>query len=155
MEIYQPSDLTVELMESKNKKNAYIASSNNVLSFGFFPCNNNGWPESPIKLKLGNIGVGKSRRGGFGLRHIWEKHGKECGLAVPADVILFIEKIISSGAKIIIDKDKAPSKPLIIKSKVGMAILKLNTPNQGGAFYTITSAYNRKNHPGNVIATFK
>ena len=153
MEIYQPSDLTQLIVEAKNHKNSYVASSKSILSFGKFPANNYGFPEGDIKLKLGHIGVGRNRLGGFGLRHIWEKHGSECGLTCPTQVPAYLESIITIGAHVLIDKDKAPDKPLILESKVGMAILTINKPNPGASFYTITSAYSRKSHKGNVIAT--
>jgi hypothetical protein len=153
MEIYQPSDLTKILVEDKNQRNAYVASSKNILSFGRFPANNYGFPEGDIKLKLGHIGVGRNRQGGFGLRHIWEKHGSECGLTCPTQIPAYLERIITVGAHVLIDKDKDPDKPLILESKVGMAILMINTPKPGAIFYTITSAYSRKSHKGNVIAT--
>lgn len=153
MQIYQPSDLNQLVVAAKNNKNSYVASSKGSLSFGVFPANNYGFPTGQIKLKLGHIGVGRNRQGGFGLRHIWEKHGSECGLTCPTQVPAYLESIITVGAHVLIDKNKDPNKPLILESKVGMAILTINKPNPGDSFYTITSAYSRKSHKGNVIAT--
>lgn len=147
IQIYQPHDITLIEAARKNKPNSLITNTQGHHFFGFFPANNHGLPEAEIVLKLGLIGYGYKRAGGFGLRHIWEKHGKDLGMVKPGEVVDFIESIIRPGAEIIIDTAKAPDKPLIIESSCGLVILSV-TPSA----YSITSAYNRKSHPGTVIA---
>lgn len=148
IKIFQPSDITLQIAQKKNAQNTLVANSEGHHSFGMFPANNNGFPEAEIVLKLGNIGYGFLRKGGFGLRHVWEKHGSDLGLQNPYEVVGFIESIIQPGAEIIVDKSKDPKKPLIIESSWGLVALEIQAST-----YSITSAYNRKSHPGTVIAT--
>lgn len=141
-------------MSEKSKKNSFVCMPCGAFSFGAFPPNNAHFPEGDIRLKLGLVGYitgNNERQGAFGLRHIWEKHGSELGLTCPAETIHFIKNVITSGAQVLIDSHKNPDRPIIIESKVGMAILNLQASTHD-VYYSIISAYNRKQHPGTVIA---
>lgn len=152
IKIFQPSDITLEHVSKKNKPNSLITNQLGHISFGDFPANNHDFPEATIILRLGLIGYGYGRLGAFGLRHIWEKHRIDLGITNPSEVVNFIESIIQPGAEVLIDKKKSPNKPLIIESSNGL--ISLNLTNIGDQpVYSIITAYDRKSHPGNVIAT--
>jgi len=153
MEILQSSDITLNLATKTTKKNSFIANCSGVQSFGTFPSNNHGFPSVSIYLKLGIIGFGSERLGAFGLRHIWEKHGSEIGISLPSQIPSFIESILQPGSVVIIDRNKCPDKPLIIESNAGMIIVGLNQPKNAPEYFNIISAYDRRSHPGIVIAT--
>ena len=150
--MYQPSDITLALALTKNKKNTIISTTRGQLSFGLFPANNHGFTTGKIILKLGLIGHGYFRKGAFGVRHIWEKHGGEIGLTSPIQVVNFIESILIPGAEVILNREKSPDKPIIVESSNGLITLGLTTFKNQVA-YSIITAYDRKNHPGVVIAT--
>jgi hypothetical protein len=151
--IFQPGDVTVEVANNKNSKNAWVANTSGLLSFGTFPENNHNFPVGEITLKLGYVGFDSERKGAYGLRHIWEKHGSEVMATSPSDIPLFIEGIITSGSTVIVDRDKDPKKPLIVKSSIGLLTLGLKQPKDSEPYYHIITAYVRKSHPGIVIAT--
>lgn len=153
IEVFQPRDVTAALANDKRSKNALVANTSGVVSFGTFPSNNHSFPSGDITLRLGYVGYGAGRKGAFGLRHIWEKHKTEVMATNPEDIPAFIEAIITKGSNVIIDKDKDPNKPLIVESKVGLLTLGLKLPNNANPYYHVITAYARKSHPGTVIAT--
>lgn len=144
------NDLSIEWMSHKRSKNAFVTNTKGNLAFGIFPTNNNHWPELEIRLKVGFAGFGKARSGAFGIRHIFEKHGKEIGLTCPSEIPSYIESIITKGATVIVDSAKDANAALVIESQTGLVILRLSKDK---AYYDIISAYDRKSHPGTVIAT--
>lgn len=92
--------------------------------------------------------------GVFGLRHIWEDHANELSFGCPSEVPGFVEKVISSGTPVLIDSGKNPDSPLVVNSSHGMAVLRyVKAPEE--SFYDIITAYNRRNHPGTVIASIR
>tara|TARA_R110001632_G_scaffold40314_2_gene101194 strand:+ start:73923 stop:74207 length:285 start_codon:yes stop_codon:yes gene_type:complete len=82
------SDLSVEWMSHKRRKNAFVTTTNGSLSFGTFPTNNTHRPELEIRLK---VGFGRTRSGAFGVRHIYEKHSQKIGITCPSQVSGYIE----------------------------------------------------------------
>lgn len=147
--VYQPSDLSEEVMSGKNTKNALIANpQTNGVSFGRIPPNNSGVSEGDIYLKLGLIGHGNQRKGAFGVRHVWEKHQKDLGIEKPDDTPLIIAEILSEGVDILISG--SGSRPIALNTKYGVVILEQKTIDQV-AYYSIVSAYGKKNVTGTVI----
>ena len=138
-------------MSDHKKKNQFVTNTSGGLSFGTMPINNHGFAQLEIRLKTGYIGKGWTRQGAYGVRHIFEKHGSELNLTCPSQVSSFIESIITTGAEVIIDNNKDPLKPLIIESNNGMVITAISGCQ---SYYNIISAYDRKQHPGIVIANF-
>lgn len=153
MQTLHPNDITLELASLKTRKNTRILNDLGQESFGTFPANKHNFPAGEIYLKLGVIGFTEARKGAFGLRHIWEKHQSDLELKCIQDIPAFIEKVLSEGAEVIVDKSKSPDKPLIVESNSGLITLALETPKGLPPHYNIITAYNRKNHPGVVIAT--
>jgi len=143
------SDLSVEWMSHKRSKNAFVTTTNGSLSFGAFPKNSAHWPELEIRLKVGFAGFGRTRSGAFGVRHIYEKHSQEIGITCPSQISGYIESIITDGATVIVDTVKDENAALVIESKTGLVILRLSKDK---TYYDIISAYDRKSHPGTVIA---
>ncbi|MBU1468572.1 MAG: hypothetical protein KJ868_13130 [Gammaproteobacteria bacterium] len=144
--------ITLNVMTHNRTKNALIESASSVVSFGFFPENNNGFPSAKICLKLGFIGSGKGRAGAYGLRHIFEKHGGELGMTCPSEVVSYVKSIIKPGSEILVDYKKEPDRPLVIESSTGLIVLALAGVGES-KHYNIISAYTRFSHPGTVIAT--
>lgn len=141
-----PTDITIATLNARNLKGSIICTSSGQHHFGIFPHVSDKFPSGKICLKLGFGGQGRFKDGAYGLRHIWEKHRQEISAKSALDIVLFLEKVISAGAEVIIDNTKDPDKPLILESKSGMAVVAIN----GGNYY-ITSAYDRKSHKGTVV----
>jgi hypothetical protein len=150
----KPNDVTLALANKKTQKNTRISNDIGLLSFGIFPANKHDFPVGNVYLRLGFIGFSGARKGAFGLRHIWEKHGSELGLTAPKEVPGFIDKILVPGAEVIIDNSKDPDKPVVVESSNGLITLGLVEPKNEDSYYHIITAYSRKNHPGTVIAEF-
>ena len=151
MQIFQPSDITPTLLSDGSTKNSFVANTSGKHSFGNFPVNNHGSPVANIYLKLGYVGYGSVRSGAFGLRHIWEKHGAELSLSDPIDAIKFIESILQVGAHVILDQTKG-NKPVVVQSSAGLVTLGLTKPPNEDPYFNIITAYDRRNHPGTLIA---
>lgn len=155
MEVLIPNDISTQTLKAKNQQNARVTKNDGSGSFGRVPRLNDTFPEGEILLKLGNKGffdpVSKSLKKAFGLRHIWDKHRQEIGATTAQDIVTFVESVLQSGAEIIIDKNKSPTKPLIVESNVGMVIVELKQPLGENAYYSIITAYVRKSHPGTLM----
>ena len=152
MQIFQPQDVTLAIANLRTQKNARVSNSRGQISFGLFPSNNHNFPVGDIHLKLGFIGNGHRRKGAYGLRHIWEKHGAELGLTAPLQVPDFIKTVLQPGANVIVDHSKSSDKPLIVESNNGLVTLGVVKPNNEPPYYHIITAYGRKSHPGIIIA---
>lgn len=142
-------DLSILHMNHKKQKNSVIIRKGGYDNFGLLPFNNNGFESLPIKLKLGLIGFGANRQGAYGVRHIFEKHKNEIGITCPSEIPGFIERIMISGADVIVDYNKDINKVLCIESKVGMVVFARKGSND---HYNIITAYDKRSHPGTLIA---
>ena len=147
--VYQPSDLSDQVMSGKNTKNALVTNpQTNGTSFGRIPPNSNGVIEGDIYLKLGLVGHGQQRKGAFGARHVWEKHKNDLGISNACDTPMIIAEILSEGVDILIGV--TPDRPIALNTKYGVVILEQKTIEQE-TIYSIVSAYGKKNITGTVI----
>lgn len=147
--VYQPSDLSEEVINGKNTKNALVTNpQTGGLSFGKIPPNNNGVSEGEIYLKLGLAGHGRLRKGAFGARHVWEKHKSDLGITTPDQTPMIIAEILSEGVDILLSTTDA--RPIALNTKYGVVILEEKVIDQV-ASYSIVSAYGKKNIAGIVI----
>ncbi|EJG0899092.1 hypothetical protein C4H01_RS24445 [Vibrio parahaemolyticus] len=155
MDVLIPNDISNQKLRKKTTQNARVTKNDGVGSFGKVPKLNDAFPEGEIVLKLGSSGffdpISRDLKKAFGLRHIWDKHRTEIGATTAQDVVAFVESVLQSGAEILIDKNKDPSKPLIVESSVGMVIVELKQPQGEDAYYSIITAYDRKSHPGTLV----
>jgi hypothetical protein len=147
-----PSYLTESLLTSASTKNKKIFSPTNKLSYGRIPA-------APafkvaageIYLRLGFVGVGRSKSGAFGARHIWDKHKGDLNIKEPSDIPKVVASILRNGADVLVDKSKSADRPLVLNSNIGIVILQPKKTAEGGIEYSIVSAYGRRNHKGTVI----
>lgn len=147
--VYQPSDLSEEVINGKNTKNALVTNpQTGGLSFGKIPPNNNGVSEGEIYLKLGLAGHGRLRKGAFGARHVWEKHKSDLGITTPDQTPMIIAEILSEGVDILLSTTDA--RPIALNTKYGVVILEEKVIDQVTS-YSIVSAYGKKNIAGIVI----
>lgn len=147
--VYQPSDLSEEVINGKNTKNALVTNpQTGGLSFGKIPPNNNGVSEGEIYLKLGLAGHGRLRKGAFGARHVWEKHKSDLGITTPDQTPMIIAEILSEGVDILLSTTDA--RPIALNTKYGVVILEEKVIDQVVS-YSIVSAYGKKNIAGIVI----
>lgn len=147
--MYQPSDLSEEVINGKNTKNALVTNpQTGGLSFGKIPPNNNGVSEGEIYLKLGLAGHGRLRKGAFGARHVWEKHKSDLGITTPDQTPMIIAEILSEGVDILLSTTDA--RPIALNTKYGVVILEEKVIDQVVS-YSIVSAYGKKNIAGIVI----
>ena len=148
--VYQPSDLSEEVMNGKKTKNALVTNpQTGGLSFGKIPPNSNGVSEGEIYLKLGLAGHGRQRTGAFGARHVWEKHKGDLGITTPDQTPMIIADILSEGVDILLSKTDA-ARPIALNTTCGVVILERKVIDQVTS-YSIVSAYGKKNITGIVI----
>lgn len=158
MEILLPQDITSAILLEKKKKNSRVCKIDGSEVFFTIPHLSADFPDGKIILKLGDPGYyNKSQQkleGAYGLRHIWDKHRAEIGATCAEDIVNFLEKILLSGAQVLLDPKKGPNKVIVVESATGMMIVELKKPNNEDAYYSIVTAYARKSHPGTVLHTF-
>lgn len=158
MEILLPQDITSAILLGKKKKNSRVCKIDGSEFFFTIPHLSADFPGGNIILKLGDPGYyNKSQKkleGAYGLRHIWDKHRAEIGATCAEDIVNFLEKILLSGAQVLLDPKKGPDKVIVVESGTGMMIVELKKPNNEDAYYSIVTAYDRKSHPGTVLHTF-
>jgi hypothetical protein len=153
--VLEAGALTEYLAKKRDKQNAKIINpETGKLSFGFIP-ENSTIASGEIYLRLGFIGVGRGFSGGFGARHIWDKHSKDLSLSKFADVPSRVAELLLEGCDVLVDSSKGGNdKPIVLNTSKGMVVL-----TKKGAInaieYSIVSAYGRANHPGTVVATLK
>ena len=144
---------TVLLLQSSQCPNSRILTSDGKEVFCRFPANKHNLPEGNVILKLGKVGVkrGSQRIGAYGLRHIFEKHRRDLKLKNAEDAVMFVEKVLTKGSRVFIDRLKS-DKPIVISASIGLVILEPKIVRGQEACYSVVTAYARKAHPGVLIA---
>ncbi|MGL5719548.1 MAG: hypothetical protein ACRCYP_01955 [Alphaproteobacteria bacterium] len=153
--VYSATDLNALVMADKKQKNAFVVNPiTGGLSFGRIPDNNNGIDAGEIYLKLGLVGHGKQRKGAFGVRHVWEKHQVDLGISKSEDTPSVIASILTEGADILVDmtSSSTPARPIVLNTSLGIVVLeKKLEQGTGVVYYSLVSAYGKKNMTGTVI----
>jgi hypothetical protein len=124
----------------------FILNANHSLDFAVFP--NIVHPvrdfaRAPVRLQEGN--------GRWGLRHIEIAHAAEIA-RLKLDAITFISSIVKPGSPIYCEFEsfKASQRTQAVNLRIGTAILEYKVTREG-AFYTIITAYSRKQPLGELI----
>jgi len=151
----EANSLTEDLAKKRDKQNTKIVNpETGKLSFGVIP-ENPIIASGEIYLRLGFVGVGRDLLGGFGARHIWDKHSKDLSLSEFSNVPSTVAELLLEGCDVLVDSSKGgDDKPIVLNTSKGMVVL-TKKGVEGAVEYSIVSAYGRTNHPGTVVATLK
>jgi hypothetical protein len=124
----------------------FLSSSTGNIDFAVFPAIAHplrDFARAPVRLQEGNVR--------WGLRHIEFAHAKEIA-RLKLDAIAFISQIVKPGSPIYCEFDnfKASQRTQAVNLRIGTAILEYKVTREG-AFYTIITAYSRKQPLGELI----
>lgn len=151
MALIDSSSLTEGVMLAKTTKNSLIKNPlTGDISFGRIPPNNSNIMEGDIYLKLGDVGFGRDRRGGYGARHIWDKHKRDLSINSPEDIALVICNILQDGVDVFVDFSASITRPVILNSAIGRVVIEKKQIG-GSCAYSIISAYGSRVAKGTLI----
>lgn len=107
-------------------------------------------PAGHIILKRGRYG-----QGGWGARHIWQRHEKEmrkAGFATESDVARYVASIIIPGTPLYCEFARIQDTRLaVVRSATGTAILQHQDDHSIGACYSVVTAFGGRNPQGTRI----
>ena len=114
--ILEAISLTEDLAKQGNRQNTKIVNpETGKLSFGIIP-KNRIIESGEIYLRLGFVGVGRDLAGGFGARHIWDKHSKDLSLSEFSDVPSVVAALLLEGCKVLVDFNKGGDDKYLVSS---------------------------------------
>jgi hypothetical protein len=149
------TELTLEIASlSSTKQRRIINPHTEGYIYGCIP------PNSIIEagnifLCLGYVGHSRKKLGAFGARHIWDKHKRDLGLSIFSEVPSAVAALLVEGSDVLVDYSKGgEDKPIVVNTSSGMVSLQARIINSVVEYHVIT-AYDRKNHPGTVVAQIK
>lgn len=107
-------------------------------------------PAGPIVLKRGRYG-----QGGWGARHIWQRHQTEmrkAGFHTEDDVVRYVATIIIPGTPLYCEFVRVQTTRLtVVRSATGMAVLQHQEDRSIGACYSVVTAFDGRNPHGTRI----
>lgn len=112
-------------------------------------------PGAPIILRRGN----HSRKGGFGVRHIWARHEADLrkkGYNGEDDVAKFIAAIILAGSPVYCEFERRrETRVSVVRGAAGMAVLEHKTDRNDNCLYSVVTAFSHQNAHGTRIGSVK
>jgi hypothetical protein len=151
MIIFQPSDITMPLMQTSNTPNAFVTNHEGKLAYFQFPHINSHLPKLDVRLKLGYPDHSKGAKK-YGLRHIWDSHKGSWKSKAPSEIIQQLGQIIKPCSEILMDTNyQKKIRPIIYCERIGMVVLQLEWYQHPDPHYSIVTAYPAFKRKGNVI----
>ena len=109
-------------------------------------------PGGPIVLKRGRYGSG-----GFGARHIWQRHEKEvrkAGFQTEEEVVLYVARIVFPGTPLYYEHGHIRGvRVTVVRGVLGTAILEHKPSDPIGPCYSIVTAFGQRNPIGSRIGS--
>lgn len=111
--------------------------------------------EAPVILKFGI----EKGQGSFGAEHIWHRHGSQItsmGYRSLAQVPHFVAAIVRPNSLVLRDFTRTGGPKLIIlRNNLGMAILQLQTLQDGKRAYSVVTAYRQRSPRGQQVTVIR
>ena len=112
-------------------------------------------PSGPIVLRRGS----HSRKAGYGVRHIWARHGNELikrGYNTESDVARFVGSIIAPHSPVYCEFNTIKNTRVsVVRNSCGMAVLEHRVGPGDSGLYSVVTAFLHRNPHGTRIGSVK
>lgn len=147
------------MSKKTSKKTRIVNPRTGSTVFAVLPAIGN--PESPHSVSSGNIYLFEGDNWGpagdfkgYGLAHIIGKHGPELhkdGYVSKDDLIRYVDEILQPGAQVYLEGDR----PIVLQTPQGMVVLEQEYSFDEGTYYSVVTAYRRRNPRGKLIGKWQ